>query len=235
MNRKAFGLPREEHSLILMTPFVIAIDGPAASGKGTLAKRIADHYGLAHLDTGALYRAVGLATIRAGGDPSDGAFATRIAESLDFTLLDDPAIRTREAGPAASKVAVHPGVRAALLAFQRTFAKVPPRGAKGAVLDGRDIGTVICPNAKVKLFITASPEVRARRRFLDLCAQGSSLTQEAVLADIRERDARDSGRAAAPLVRAPDAILLDTTDLDIEAAVARALAHVANALSSKTA
>lgn len=150
-----------------MTAIVIAIDGPAASGKGTLAKRIADHYGYAHLDTGALYRAVGLATIRAGGDPSNEKFATRVADSLDFTLLDDPAIRTREAGPAASKVAVHPGVRAALLAFQRTFAKVPPRGAKGAVLDGRDIGTVICPHADAKLFVTATPEVRARRRFLD--------------------------------------------------------------------
>lgn len=218
-----------------MTSIVIAIDGPAASGKGTLAKRIADHYGFAHLDTGALYRAVGIATIRAGGDPADEAFATRMAESLDFTLLDDPAIRTREAGPAASKVAVHSGVRTALLAFQRTFAKVPPRGAKGAVLDGRDIGTVICPNAGAKLFVTASPEIRARRRFLDLCAQGSDLTEQAVLADIRERDARDSGRAAAPLVRAPDALLLDTTDLDIEMAAARALSLVASALRSKTA
>ena len=218
-----------------MTSIVIAIDGPAASGKGTLAKRIADHYGFAHLDTGSLYRAVGVATIRAGGDPSDPIAATKIAERLDLTLLDDPAIRTREAGPAASKVAVHPGVRAALLAFQRTFAKVPPHDAKGAVLDGRDIGTVICPNAHAKLFITATPEVRARRRFLDLCSQGSSLTEEAVLADIRERDARDSGRTAAPLLKAPDAILLDTTDLDIEAAAARALSLVARALRSKTA
>jgi cytidylate kinase len=218
-----------------MTSIVIAIDGPAASGKGTLAKRIADHYGFAHLDTGALYRAVGIATIRGGGDPSDEKAATKIAERLDFTLLDDPAIRKREAGPAASKVAVHPGVRAALLAFQRTFAKVPPRGAKGAVLDGRDIGTVICPQANAKLFVTATPEVRARRRFLDLCSQGSSLTEEAVLADIRERDARDSGRAAAPLLKAADAILLDTTDLDIEAAVAKALSLVASALRTKTA
>jgi cytidylate kinase len=218
-----------------MTPTIIAIDGPAASGKGTLAKRIADHYGFAHLDTGALYRAVGVATIRAGGDPSDEQFTTRIAEDLDLTLLDDPAIRTREAGPAASKVAVHPGVRAALLAFQRTFAKVPPRNAKGAVIDGRDIGTIICPNAHAKLFVTATPEVRARRRFLDLCAQGSNLTEAAVLADIRERDARDSNRAAAPLLKAADAILLDTTDLDIEAAVARALSLVASALRSKMA
>lgn len=216
-----------------MTSIVIAIDGPAASGKGTLAKRIADHYGFAHLDTGALYRAVGIATLRAGGDPADEKFATRMAESLDFTLLEDPAIRTRQAGPAASKVAVHPGVRAALLAFQRTFAKVPPHGAKGAVLDGRDIGTVICPHADVKLFVTASPEVRARRRFLDLCAQGSDLTEDAVLADIRERDARDSGRAAAPLVMAADAILLDTSDLDIEAAASKALSLVASALRSK--
>jgi cytidylate kinase len=218
-----------------MTTIVIAIDGPAASGKGTLAKRIADHYGFAHLDTGALYRAVGIATIRAGGDPSDEKAATRIAQDLDLTLLDDPAIRTREAGPAASKVAVHPGVRAALLAFQRTFARVPPHNAIGAVIDGRDIGTVICPNAHAKLFVTATPEVRANRRYKDLCAQGSNLTEEAVLADIRERDARDSNRAAAPLLKAPDAVLLDTTDLDIEAAAARALSLVASALRSKMA
>lgn len=218
-----------------MTPIVIAIDGPAASGKGTLAKRIANHFGFAHLDTGALYRAVGIATLRAGGDPDDPVAATRSAESLDFSLLDDPAIRTREAGPAASKVAAHPAVRAALLAFQRAFAAVPPGGAKGAVLDGRDIGTVICPHAHAKLFVTAAPEVRARRRYLDLCAQGDSATEAAVLDDIKIRDARDSGRAAAPLLRAEDAILLDTSELDIEAAVARALALVTSALRSKTA
>jgi cytidylate kinase len=213
-----------------MSIIVIAIDGPAASGKGTLAKRIAEALGFAHLDTGSLYRAAGVAILRAGGDPSDPVFATRVAESLDFTLLADPAIRSKQAGPAASKAAVHRGVRAALLAFQRAFATQPPDGLPGAVLDGRDIGTVICPGAHVKLFITASPEVRAKRRFLDLTAQGERVTEHEVLADIRVRDARDANRSAAPLKQAADAVLLDTTTLDIEAAVARALAIVTDAL-----
>jgi cytidylate kinase len=217
-----------------MTPIVIAIDGPAASGKGTLAKRIAKHFGFAHLDTGALYRAVGVAVLRAGADPADPAAAALAAESLDFMLLEDPAIRARDAGPAASKVAVHPGVRAALLAFQRAFARVPPGGALGAVLDGRDIGTVICPDAAAKLFVTAAPEVRARRRFLDLQALGEGASEAAILADIRERDARDASRSAAPLRAADDALLLDTTELDIEAAVARAIALVTGALRTKT-
>jgi cytidylate kinase len=201
---------------------VIAIDGPAASGKGTLARRIAAALGFAHLDTGRLYRAVGLTVLRHREDPSDPAAATRAVEALDLSLLEDPALRTDDTGAAASKVAAIPAVRDALLAFQKGFAANPP-GGKGAVIDGRDIGTVICPDAKVKLFVTATPETRAKRRFVELQAQGSHRTEEAVLADIRARDERDSGRAIAPLRQAPDAHLLDTTHLDIEAAVARAL------------
>jgi cytidylate kinase len=216
-----------------MSSVVIAIDGPAASGKGTLARRIAEHFGYAHLDTGALYRAVGMTALRQGGDPADPVLSERIARSLNFVDLDDPDLRTREAGPAASKVAVHPGVRAALLTFQRNFAKHPPQGAPGAVLDGRDIGTVICPDADVKLFITANPEIRAHRRYLEATKRGETTPESDILADIASRDARDSGRAQAPLAKAHDALLLDTTDLDIEAAVALALGLVTNALRSK--
>jgi cytidylate kinase len=198
---------------------VIAIDGPAASGKGTLARRIAQALGFAHLDTGRLYRAVGLAVLKRGEDPADPAAAQRAVEALDLSLLEDPELRT--AG-AASKVAAIQAVRDALLDFQRNFAAHPP-GGKGAVLDGRDIGTVICPDATVKLFVTAAPETRAHRRYLELKNQGSSRSEEQVLNDIQTRDARDSGRTVAPLRQAHDATLLDTTHLDIEAAVARAL------------
>jgi cytidylate kinase len=196
-------------------PLVIAIDGPAASGKGTLAKRIAAHFGLAYLDTGLLYRAVARDVKRLGGSIEDGAAAAGAARRLDAASLDDPDLRSPGAGEAASIVARVPEVRSALLEFQRTFARRPP----GAVLDGRDIGTVVCPDADVKIFVTASPEVRARRRHLDRLGRGDSVTYEAVLADIHRRDERDSGRDAAPMRQAPDAVLLDTSNLDIEAAL----------------
>ena len=210
---------------------VIAIDGPAASGKGTLARRIAQALGFAHLDTGTLYRAVGLAVLKRGEDPSNADAATRAVQALDLSLLEDPALRSADTGVAASKVAAIPAVREALLAFQRNFAANPP-GQRGAVLDGRDIGTVICPAATVKLFVTATTEIRGRRRFLELRAQGSTRTEEDVLADIRSRDARDAGRSVAPLRQAPDAHLLDTSHLDIEAAVAQALTIVRAGLTS---
>jgi cytidylate kinase len=208
---------------------VIAIDGPAASGKGTIARRVSAAMEFAHLDTGMLYRAVGLGVLKRNEDPSDPVAAERAAHTLDMSLLSDPLIRTDVAGSAASKVAVVPAVREALLTFQRSFANSPP-GGHGAVLDGRDIGTVICPDAAVKLFVTASPEVRARRRFLELFSQGSALTEAQVLAEIVARDLRDTSRAAAPLSQAADAHLLDTSHLDIEAAVARALEIVRAAI-----
>jgi CMP/dCMP kinase len=198
---------------------IIAIDGPAASGKGTLAKRIAAHYGLAYLDTGALYRAVARDTLARGQDPADAKAAWAAAEALDAGTLDDPGLRAPGLGEAASLVAAHPEVRAALLAYQRVF----PRAKTGAVLDGRDIGTVICPDAEVKLFVTATPEERARRRYRELLGAGISIGRTEVLADIKCRDERDKGRAAAPLRKAPDAYLLDTTNLDIDAAFRAAI------------
>ena len=201
---------------------VIAIDGPAASGKGTIARRIATRLGFAHLDTGTLYRVVGLSVLRKGGDPGDPQAANAAVDSLDMSLLEDPALRAHSTGVAASKVAAILSVREALLSFQRDFAAHPP-GGKGAVLDGRDIGTVICATADVKLFVTASTEVRAHRRFLELTTSGTSITEAEVLADIRTRDARDSARSIAPLKQAPGAHLLDTTHLDIETATERAL------------
>ena len=208
---------------------VIAIDGPAASGKGTIARAVAAALGYAHLDTGTLYRVVGLAVLKRGKDPGDPSAATSAVQALDLSLLEDRALRTAETGVAASKVAAIPAVRDALLEFQRNFASNPP-GGQGAVLDGRDIGTVICPDATVKLFVTASPEIRANRRLLELQAQGSTRTLEDVLADIRSRDARDMGRAVAPLRPATDAHLLDTSHLDIETAVARALEIIRSSL-----
>ena len=193
---------------------IIAIDGPAASGKGTLAKRIADNYGLHHLDTGALYRAVARDTQAGGGDLADADDAAKAAAVLDVATLSDPVLRTAGIGEAASIVARHAKVRAVLLAYQRTFARTPP----GAVIDGRDIGTVICPDADVKLFVTATPEERARRRFLELRERGVEIEEIAVLADIRRRDERDKTRGASPLRQADDAVLLDTTKLDIDAA-----------------
>lgn len=201
---------------------IIAVDGPAASGKGTIARALARHYGLPHLDTGKLYRAVGLAVRLAGRDPGDAAAATAAADSLDPALLDAPDLMSSDNAQAASIVSAHPAVRAALLAAQRAFAGQPG----GAVLDGRDIGTVIAPGADAKLFVTASPEVRAKRRHAELLDSGDGRDFATVLADIEARDARDSGRAIAPLTRAADAALLDTSDLDIAAAVRQAVALV---------
>jgi cytidylate kinase len=208
---------------------VIAIDGPAASGKGTIARRVAAALGFAHLDTGTLYRVVGLTVLRRGGDPSNAGHAEAAVSSLDLSLIEDPALRAHDTAVAASKVAAVQAVRDALLSFQRNFAAHPP-GGRGAVLDGRDIGTVICPEATVKLFVTAAPQVRARRRFLELSSNGTLVSEAEVLADIQSRDARDSGRAIAPLRPAADAHLLDTTHLDIEAATERALSIVRAAL-----
>ena len=201
---------------------IIAVDGPAASGKGTIARALAAHYGLPHMDTGTLYRAVGLAVLRAGGDPADADFALAQARAFDDSLCLDPEVRGAGVARAASIVSAHPAVRAALLERQRAFADQPG----GAVLDGRDIGTVIAPHADAKLFVTASPEVRAARRQAELAGRGQHLPLEAVLGDILARDARDSGRAAAPLAQAADAALLDTSDLGIDAAVQRAIALV---------
>lgn len=195
--------------------FVIAVDGPAASGKGTIASRLAADYGLPFLDTGLLYRAVGLAVVQGGKDPSDPQAAEEAAQALDLEGLKSPALNTREAGEAASKAAAHPGVRAALLELQRAFARRP----EGAVLDGRDIGTVIAPDAPAKLFVTASTLVRAQRRWRQLTFQGETLTLHDMLEDIRRRDARDSSRETAPLQKAEDAVLLDTSEMDISAAV----------------
>lgn len=198
---------------------IIAVDGPAASGKGTLAKAIAAHYGLAYLDTGALYRAVARDVLAADGELRDDGLAATVAQRLDPATLEDPRLRAHEIGEAASIVAANRRVRDALLDFQRAFARRRP----GAVLDGRDIGTVVCPDADIKLFVTASPEVRARRRHLELAARDDDASYERVLADIQVRDARDADRSAAPLKAAEDALLLDTTHLDIEAAFTAAI------------
>lgn len=201
---------------------IIAIDGPAAAGKGTIALKLAKHYGLNHLDTGLLYRAIGRLMTEQGLDLDNAAEAGAVARRLTPKDLDHPELRGREAGELASRVAVHPEVRAALVEFQRAFARTPP----GAVLDGRDIGTAICPNADVKIFVTASPEVRARRRTDELNAKGRNVPYERILAEILERDERDSHRSAAPLRQADDAVRLDTTALDAEAAFAAAVAIV---------
>ncbi|MBK8007552.1 MAG: (d)CMP kinase [Rhizobiales bacterium] len=198
---------------------IITVDGPAASGKGTLARRLAKHYGLPHLDTGLLYRGVGYLMIRENHSLDDPAAAARVADALDPSKLDQKALRTDAAGEAASRVAAIPGVRAALLKLQQDFARQPG----GAVLDGRDTGTVIAPDADVKLFVTASPEERARRRHRELVARGEAAGYDEVLADIKKRDERDSERSIAPLKPAPDAVLLDTTHLDIEAAFRAAI------------
>lgn len=197
---------------------IIAVDGPTASGKGTISKALAAHYGLPLLDTGMLYRAVGRQVQLDGGDADDPADSLRACAFPDV-LLDDPLLRTEAVGGLASRVSVHPQVRAALNKRQVDFANQPG----GAVLDGRDIGTVIAPHAEVKLFITASAEVRARRRFEEMLARGLDVDFENILADIRLRDERDSNRATAPLKPAADAILLDTGDLTIGAAVQRAI------------
>jgi CMP/dCMP kinase len=200
---------------------IIAVDGPAASGKGTIARAIAGHFNLPHLDTGLLYRAVGLAVLRSGGDPADASDAFA---SCDFSdaMLHDPEIRSEAAARAASVVSLHDSVRDALLDRQRIFA----RQSGGAVLDGRDIGTVIAPEATAKLFVTASPEIRAERRFAEIMTKGGHVHFDSVLADIKSRDARDAGRKSAPLLQARDADLLDTSDMPIERAVQQAIALV---------
>ena len=207
--------------------FVIAVDGPAASGKGTIATRLGAQFGLPVLDTGLLYRCVGVLMQKAGEDLDDHEAAAACAAVLTADQLDDPALRTRAAGEAASRVAVHPRVRNALLEFQRTFA----RQEGGAVLDGRDIGTVIAPAAPAKLYVTARPEVRAERRWRQLTGQGESVSLEDVLADIHVRDARDGGRDTAPMTRAADAVLLDTSEMTIEQAAdaARRIVEAARA------
>lgn len=210
---------------------IIAIDGPAASGKGTLAQRIAGHFGYVWLDTGLLYRAVARDVLAAGADLENEAAGARAAAALDAASLGDPALRSTAIGEAASVVAKHPSVRAALLDFQRNFARTPP----GAVLDGRDIGTVICPDADVKIFVMADVEVRARRRFEEYVRRGENVTFEEVLDVIRQRDARDASRSAAPLQQAPDAVLLDTTEMDIEAAFEAALAIVSYVTTRRSA
>jgi len=204
---------------------IVAIDGPAASGKGTIARRLAAHYGLPHLDTGLLYRATARVLIDEGGRLDDVASAVAAARGLALTEFDEEKLRGREMGEAASVVGAMPDVRAALIDMQRRFAQHPA----GAVLDGRDIGTVIAPQADVKIFVTASPETRAQRRALELKSRGEAVDYAETLADIRKRDERDSGRSSAPLKAAADAHVLDTTDLDIEAAVRAAIAIVEKA------
>jgi cytidylate kinase len=203
--------------------FTVAIDGPAAAGKGTIGRAVAGQFGFAHLDTGLLYRAVGVQALDDGRGVLDPHWAAELARRLRPEDLDRADLRSARAGQAASKVAALPEVRAALLDFQTSFA----RREGGAVLDGRDIGTVICPGAEAKLFVTASDAVRAARRHAELGGRGSV---EAVLADLRARDSRDREREAAPMVPAPDALLLDTTDLSIDAAVAAAIAYVKSRL-----
>ncbi len=207
---------------------IVAVDGPSASGKGTLARRLAAALDFAFLDTGLLYRAVGTAVLAAGGDPADPAAALAAARDLDLSALDPTALRREAAGRAASEVAVIPEVRAALRDLQRRFAAAPPGRQAGVVLDGRDIGTVVCPQAEVKIFLTASAEARARRRHKELLERGEASIYARVLAEMRERDRRDSERAAAPLKPAADAEILDTTDLDAEEAFRTALAIVEN-------
>jgi len=200
---------------------IIAVDGPAASGKGTIARALARHYALPHLDTGLLYRAVAAAVLRAGTDPASETDAVA-ASGFDDSLLSDPWLRTDEVGKLASVVSAHPRVRAALLERQRSFAQQPG----GAVLDGRDIGTVIAPDADVKLFIKATPTIRAQRRHLELRKNGATTSLDKVLADIRARDERDAHRAEAPMRQAADAVVLDTSFLSIDAAIQRAIALV---------
>ncbi|MET0245756.1 MAG: (d)CMP kinase [Sphingomonas sp.] len=208
---------------------IIAVDGPAASGKGTIARALAKHYGLPHLDTGLLYRAVGATVLKNDLDPSNEADAVASC-SFDDSLLDDPALKTEDAGKAASIVSAHPLVRAALLLRQKKFAHQPG----GAVLDGRDIGTVIAPDADVKLFVKATPMIRAQRRHLELRKQGILASIDKVLGDIRARDERDTKRSDAPMKQAEDAALLDTSFLSIDAAVQRAIALVEARMAAKT-
>ena len=208
---------------------IIAIDGTVASGKGTIARRLSRWYGLPHMDTGRLYRATGVAALSKGADFDDHEFLARIALALDLNDYDEADLRTAEAGIAASKVAAIPAVRAALLELQRAFAHQPG----GAILDGRDIGTVVCPEAEVKLWVDAQVERRAERRWKELTGKGESLTLDEMLTQLRERDARDRDRKDAPMLAAADAVLIDTSDLTIDAAVDKARAAVEAAIAQK--
>jgi cytidylate kinase len=205
---------------------IIALDGPAASGKGTLARRLAEAFNLAYLDTGSLYRATGVATLRVGGDPANEVDAVKAAQSLDLAQFSPADLRSEEAGVAASKVAFIPAVRAALLDFQRNFAKNPPAGKAGAVLDGRDIGTVVCPDADIKIFIEADLETRVGRRVKELREKGENIIETRVRADMESRDARDKDRSVAPLKPADDAFRLDTSHLNADEAFAQAEAYI---------
>lgn len=197
---------------------IVAIDGPAAAGKGTLASRLAAEFGYAHLDTGALYRATALRLLRGGGNAADVEAAAQAARAVSADDLQDSALRADETAQIASQIAAHPEVRAALLDLQRAFAAHPPDGAGGAVIEGRDIGTVVCPEAERKIFVAASLDVRAARRYAELVGRGVAADAAAVLADMRARDAHDRSRAASPLIPAADAYLLDTSNLDIDSA-----------------
>ena len=210
-------------------PLIIAIDGPAASGKGTLARRLAAHYGLRHLDTGLTYRAVAAALVEGESDITDEVVAQAAAAALDLSALDRERLSAHGIGEAASKVAVLPGLRRQLVEKQRAFAAAPP----GAVLDGRDIGTVVCPDAAAKLFVTASPEVRAHRRAAEMRQRGSDVDEVAVLADLRGRDERDASRVDSPLRPAADAHLLDTSEVTIEAAFRAAVDIVDRAVLAR--
>ena len=216
---------------------IIAIDGTAASGKGTLARKVAAALNCAYLDTGKLYRYIGLSIVREGHDPADEATAVNMAQQLKDTLdpsdLDDPELTSDDAGQAASKCAQFQPVRDVLLAFQREFAANPPQGKDGAVLDGRDIGTVICPDADVKLYIDAKTTVRAQRRAKELQSKGISVTYDAVLADMLERDKRDSGRTAAPMKPADDAKILDTSDMSIDEVLEKTMQYVHETLGQR--
>ena len=205
---------------------IIAVDGPAASGKGTLTERLANHFDLARLDTGLIYRAVGAKILRDNGNPEDPVVAVAAAQALCFTDLKQNGLRQEEAGLAASQVAALPDVRSILLSFQRDFAACPPNGKLGAVLDGRDIGTVVCPDAHHKLFLMASADVRAMRRYKELQARGAEAIYARILRDIKERDTRDMSRSAAPLEPAKDAFVLDTSELDADAVFAAALQYI---------
>lgn len=220
-----------------MNSFVITVDGPSAAGKGTLARRLASHFGFAFLDTGALYRGVGLTVLRRGADPADEKAAIAAAEGLQAEILSDPALRDEATSRAASIVAAIPGVRAALLNWQREFAARPPNSGRGAVLDGRDTGTVVCPGAPAKLFISASVEARALRRFKELEARqlpagGEKAIYARVLQDMQERDARDQGRSISPTKAAADAKVIDTSDLTADQVFDQALAFVMSKMTA---
>lgn len=214
-------------------PFVVAIDGPAAAGKSTLGRRLAEHFGFAHLDTGALYRATAFLVLEQGGDPADPVTAVRAARLVNPRLLTDPRLSDEAVSAAASIVAAIPGVRRALLDLQRNFAVHPPKAAKGVILGGRDIGSVVYPAAELKLFVTASTEERAQRRVEELRQQGAAAIFEYVLQDLRERDARDIERRAAPLSAAPDATVIDTTTLDADAVFESVSSLIARALARR--